>query len=202
MHSATAWQAIVDSMKTETPESVLEALVRISPAAIIGLNAQKRIDLWSTAAAALFAWTSAEIVGKPLPAGLGLGIEWTQASHPLTVAARARDGRVVEIELRSTGRPEGGWLLMASDLTLTARTERDANIRIKAESRFRELLEAAPDAIMEVDCEGRIVLLNAATESIFGYGREDLLGQRVEMLFPKARAGATKPIARATGRTR
>ena len=91
---------------------------------------------------------------------------------------------------------------MASDLTQTAETERDANIRIKAESRFRELLEAAPDAIIEVDREGRIVLLNAATESIFGYGREDLLGQRVEMLFPKARAGVTTPIARATGRTR
>ena len=50
--------------------------------------------------------------------------------------------------------------------------------------RFRELLEAAPDAIMQVDQEGRIVLLNRVTEMMFGYRREELLGQRVEMLVP------------------
>jgi len=53
------------------------------------------------------------------------------------------------------------------------------------EKRFRELLEAAPDAIMQVDADGRIILLNRVTESMFGYTREELLGQPVEVLIPQ-----------------
>jgi len=56
--------------------------------------------------------------------------------------------------------------------------------RIQAD-RFRELLEAAPDAILEVDAEGRIALLNAVTEEMFGYRRGELLGQAIEMLVPE-----------------
>ena len=55
------------------------------------------------------------------------------------------------------------------------------------EDRFRELLEAAPDAIMQVDAEGRISLLNRVTEEMFGYTRTELLGKPVEMLVPTAR---------------
>jgi len=53
------------------------------------------------------------------------------------------------------------------------------------EERFRELLEAAPDAIMQVDAEGRIILLNRVTEDMFGYTRDELLGQPVEVLIPQ-----------------
>jgi PAS domain S-box-containing protein len=164
-------------------EWMLETLTRISPAAIIGLNAREEIDLWSPAAIELFGWTEAEMAGKALPPGLSVN------AHPVSAAVNAKDGRVVEVDLRSAPRPGGGWMLMASDLTQSAKTERDANIRIKAESRFRELLEAAPDPIIEVDQEGRIVLLNAATEAIFGYRREDLLGQPVEGLIPEVARG-------------
>jgi PAS domain S-box-containing protein len=62
--------------------------------------------------------------------------------------------------------------------------------------RFRELLEAAPDAIIEVDREGRIVLLNLVTEKLFGYSREELLGQPVELLVPDAFAPVTRSIAK------
>jgi PAS domain S-box-containing protein len=53
------------------------------------------------------------------------------------------------------------------------------------ERRFRELLEAAPDAIMQVDADGRIILLNRVAEDMFGYSRDELLGQPVEALIPK-----------------
>lgn len=53
------------------------------------------------------------------------------------------------------------------------------------DERFRELLEAAPDAILQVDEEGRIILLNRVTEAMFGYSREELLGQPVEVLIPR-----------------
>ncbi len=48
------------------------------------------------------------------------------------------------------------------------------------------LLEAAPDAMVCVDADGRIVLVNAQTERLFGYGRDELIGQPVEMLVPDA----------------
>jgi len=53
-----------------------------------------------------------------------------------------------------------------------------------ADSRYRKLLEAAPDGIVEVDSSGRIVLVNPQAERMFGYRREELLGHSVEMLMP------------------
>ncbi|MFI8091030.1 PAS domain S-box protein [Streptomyces sp. NPDC086080] len=52
------------------------------------------------------------------------------------------------------------------------------------EERFRGLLEAAPDAMVIVDGTGAIRLVNAQTEALFGYRREELLGQSVELLVP------------------
>ena len=67
-----------------------------------------------------------------------------------------------------------------------AAQEREIEKKIRAERRFRELLEAAPDAIIEVDQEGRIFVLNQVTEKLFGYSREELLGHPVELLVPEA----------------
>src|SRR5579864_1789028 len=62
-------------------------------------------------------------------------------------------------------------------------TEADPALR-QNEDRFRRLLEAAPDAILEVNAEGRITLVNEAAEHIFGYTRDELIGQTIEMLVP------------------
>jgi len=53
------------------------------------------------------------------------------------------------------------------------------------EQRLRDLLDAAPDAIIEVDQGGRILLLNRMTEKLFCYQRNELLGQPVELLIPE-----------------
>jgi PAS domain S-box-containing protein len=61
----------------------------------------------------------------------------------------------------------------------------DRTRRLATEGKFRELLEAAPDAMLVVDREGKIALVNAQTKSLFGYGRDELIGQRMEMLVPE-----------------
>src|SRR5512132_2796047 len=53
----------------------------------------------------------------------------------------------------------------------------------------REFLEFAPDAVVGVDEEGEIRLVNSRTEAVFGYPRHELIGRRVEMLVP----GASRP---------
>ncbi|MGZ4860332.1 MAG: PAS domain S-box protein [Candidatus Angelobacter sp.] len=57
----------------------------------------------------------------------------------------------------------------------------------RTEDRFRRLLEAAPDAILEVDAGGCITLVNAAAERMFGYARGELVGQSMEMLVPESK---------------
>jgi hypothetical protein len=52
------------------------------------------------------------------------------------------------------------------------------------EDKFRALLESAPDAMVIVDALGKMSLINAQTEKLFGYKREELLGQPVETLIP------------------
>jgi PAS domain S-box-containing protein len=54
---------------------------------------------------------------------------------------------------------------------------------VGAESRYKRLLEAAPDAILEIDSSGKIVLINSQVEKLFGYKREELLGKMVEILI-------------------
>src|SRR5215471_14355733 len=50
---------------------------------------------------------------------------------------------------------------------------------------FERLLEAAPDAIIIVGRGGRISIVNAQTEQLFGYTRDELIGREVEILVPE-----------------
>jgi len=84
----------------------------------------------------------------------------------------------------------------------------DVTDRKKAEQQFKDLLESAPDAMVIVNRDGHIALVNSQAIKLFGWKREDLLGQKIEVLVPERfrarhpshRAGFfAQPHARAMG---
>jgi PAS domain S-box-containing protein len=62
---------------------------------------------------------------------------------------------------------------------------RDVTALKRAEEKFRGLLESAPDAIVVVDQQGRMAIVNSEAERMFGYPRAELLGREIEMLVPE-----------------
>lgn len=70
--------------------------------------------------------------------------------------------------------------------------EKEIIERRQAEEKFRLLLEAMPDALVIVDVTGNIILVNAQTETLFGYTREELLGKSVDILVPEHLRSAHK----------
>ncbi|HWN70388.1 MAG TPA: PAS domain S-box protein, partial [Haliangium sp.] len=59
-----------------------------------------------------------------------------------------------------------------------------ATLGLSSPIALRGFLEAAPDAIVVVDRQGRIVIVNQLTEQMFGYSRDELFGETVELLVP------------------
>ena len=91
---------------------------------------------------------------------------------------------IAGIRLRRSPSPESAALAVAGR-ELGEKRETAVAQRREGEEKFRGLLDSAPDAIVIVDPDGRIVLVNTQTEKMFGYNRDELPGEPVEMLMPK-----------------
>jgi len=160
--------------------------------AIFMVNPQGIIVSWNAGAERIKGYTSKEIIGSNY--SIFFVPEDQQQDKPgeilrLTTA----NGRYEEFGMRV--RKDGS--AFPADVILTAL--RDANGELRgfsevtrdmskseaSEARYRGLLEAAPDAMIVVDQEGIIVLLNLQAEQQFGYTRDELLGKRIDELIPE-----------------
>src|SRR5579883_1213795 len=179
------------TMPREHPAEFLRALLDTAPIGVIATDQAGRVRLWSRGAESLLGWREAEVLLSPLPFELPL----VGASHNhVELSLPSRHAGIVHLEISIAAWQEG-TIFVLSDASAKRNAEYEigeligreeqARSQMKAERRFRELLEAAPDAIIEVDREGRIVLMNPMTERMFGYTAAELLGCSVDILLPE-----------------
>ncbi len=175
---------------TVDPSQLLAAIVDSSDDAIISETLDGVITSWNKGAERIFGYSPGEIVGK----NVSLLMPPDRVEDMTSILERVRRGERVE-HYETTRRTKDGRSL---DISLSVSPVRDLEGRIvgaskvarsivgrkQAEEKFRLVVESAPNAIVTIDRCGRIVLVNAQTEKLFGYRRGELLGQPVELLVP------------------
>jgi PAS domain S-box-containing protein len=157
--------------------------------AIFVRNFQNEIVFWNRSAERLYGWKKDEAQGHTSH-GL-LQTEFPYELHLIEAAVRekgywegelkhrTRDGRTVIVSSR--------WALRTGEngeAVGVLESNRDLTKLKYEEKRFQNLLEAAPDAIVVVNGDGIIQIINAQTEKMFGYSRGELVGMPVEILVP------------------
>lgn len=214
-------------------ERWLAAIVESSDDAILSMTVTGLITTWNTAATRIFGYDYKEVIGKPVSMLAWPGEEERielfletlrhggRVDHT-EVSRKHKNGNKILVSLSlspivdSTGAIIGiskiardVTSIQESKLRLNLLTEEQANARADmiAERKFRELIENAPDAILQVNPTGAIVIANRTAETMFGYTRAELMGQNVDMLVPQdhrtahpahrktfAKAGLTRPM--------
>jgi PAS domain S-box-containing protein len=183
--SLAAKRIVAERTLREAVET-MSAAIEASPLAIVSVDCDGGVRLWNPGAEEMFGWEEHEVVGRPSPVALD--------SHSVRRDGAPLDISVWSAALRGPQGEENGRVSVIADVTESKRAtrehqrlleqERFARTEAHSATRFRKLLESAPDAIFEVDGDGRIVLANLEAERLFGYHRDELVGQRIESLIP------------------
>jgi protein-histidine pros-kinase len=95
----------------------------------------------------------------------------------LSLKGQRKDGRIFDAEIALTPVKTDEGMLISS-------TIRDISADDTSEAYFKNILESAPDAMVIIDHHGKMAVVNGQAERMFGYTRQDMLGQEVEMLLP------------------
>ncbi len=144
------------------------------------------------AAEELFGYEPGELVGRPIEVlvpehqrerhgQLRVDYHATPRARPMessqTLYGMRKDGSTFHADIAlNPALTEDGLLVTA--------TVREIQENDVTDSLFRQLLESAPDAMVIIDEDGKIAIVNCRAEAMFGYERADMLGQPVEMLLP------------------
>ncbi len=187
-------KAQVDLQRQAEKLNELAELVELARDAIFIRDLNGLITYWNQGAARTYGWRKEESMGRvaydllktefPIPLK---DIEKQTLSHDSwegELIQTSRDGRRVILDSR--------WVLVrdnAGNPKAILEINHDVTERQQLEAKFRGLLESAPDAIVVAGMDGRIALVNAQTERLFGYPRQELLQQSVELLVPEGFRG-------------
>ena len=188
---------VIQGMETEIAlrdsETRFRSVAESATDAIVAADQEGVMISWNRGAERIFGYTEPEVVGKPLAI---LMPERFRAMHDAGIkrvvdggvaASKLIGGTVEVVGLRKDGREFPLELSLATWDTPNGRffsgIIRDISERKKAEDKIRALLETAPDPIVEVDGDGRVVLANARTDQLFGYDREEIIKRPIERLF-------------------
>ncbi|HEY1508208.1 MAG TPA: PAS domain S-box protein [Solirubrobacteraceae bacterium] len=158
---------------------------------------QSRVTYWNREAEQLYGYTAQEAHGQITHNLLQTGFPSSERAVDEVLFGPGRwdgelrhtrkDGsRIVVASRQALVRDDDGRPLAIIELNsdITERRQAEDSLR-EAEQQFRGLMESAPDATVIVDEHARIVLVNARMEELFGYRRDELIGEPVEMLLPK-----------------
>src|SRR6266540_4324133 len=137
---------------------------------------------WRTS---LLLWALAIVLAIALALIVGLLVA-RQISRPLSMASKAATalGRGQPFALTSSRLKEADIFLESLVVTQRELADRTTQLR-KSEEQFHLAVESAPSGMILSDSEGRIVLINGQVEKMLGYSREELIGQKVEVLVPE-----------------
>jgi two-component system cell cycle sensor histidine kinase/response regulator CckA len=182
------------AIETQTiSDTVFRALTESAPDGIVLVNQEGRIVLVNLQTERLFGYGREELLGQAVEMliperlrGRHRGHRAGFMGHPLVRPMGAglelfglrKDTTEFPIEISLSP-------IASGDASLVCTAIRDITDRKRIEERLRRLLDSAPDAMVIAGHDGRIVLVNSQTEKLFGYKREELLGQPVEVLVPE-----------------